>query len=163
MIYAIQTTRRLYLVTLLATFGMAGCGDSLENQFIERIREESALRSAEENSSAAMHLLEPLNEALEAGDAGRAKDLSLEMYIILETLAGGSDDGSKHAQRLEQVLERIREESAPRPAGENFLAAKGFVLLLRELFGSEDLGGAKFVAREIGKLMEAAENMASGE
>jgi hypothetical protein len=55
--------------------------------FIERIHTEIASRSFEENRAVAEGLLAPLREAMEARDAGLAKDLAIEIQTIMEALA----------------------------------------------------------------------------
>lgn len=50
------------------------------------IRGEIASRSADENRRAAESLIAPMQEAMEAENPGQAKDLALEIKMIMEAL-----------------------------------------------------------------------------
>ncbi len=55
-------------------------------QFIERIRGRTASRSADENRRVAESLIASMEEAMEAENPDQAKDLALEIQIIMEAL-----------------------------------------------------------------------------
>ncbi len=68
--------------------------DQDSRQLVERVREESASRSPEENRRVAEGLIESLRAMIASKDAGRARDLAVELETIIEETSSdrGDDD-----------------------------------------------------------------------
>jgi hypothetical protein len=165
----------LYVVSPLVVF-VTAVGLVVSAVFLDtedttqtRFQRELASRSYEENLAVAEGLIVPLEEMMEVGNAGRAKDLSLEITMIMQALENQSEanaDQSRQEKREgkeagpggKRPVERLHREIASRSREENRAVAQGLIVALKTALQAGNAGRARDLSREIQMILEALEN-----
>jgi len=157
----------LVLVTMIGLVALAIYQSRVTDDLIQaHFQREIVSRSPEENRAVAEGLVTPLKKLIEAGDAGRAKDLAREIQVIMAALESHGQLEAKRSPQptgetneagsgLAPIWERFHREIASRSPEENRALAEGLLVPLTEAMQAGNAGRAKNLSLEIRMIMEA--------